>query len=385
MENNENNIIEESGLDNPVVTDPQPDVFPVEDAPQAEPQAVEAPEAPATPGFCPTCGATLSGNGRFCPSCGANLAVTPQTNSSIDEFNRNLEDQKKKKKKFLTIGLPAIAAAAVLVIVLASIFFFIPNSKYNEAISLYNAGEYAAAMELFTELGNFRDSAQQVEICDTAMKQATYDRAMELFDDQRHGEAIKLLETLGDFGDSKAKIEEIKADYKKNAQIAYALFYRGYGVDQSLGSGVAVVLSLAEIYDAPISTAMSKLYSGSAYEVWYYWSRNYYGYGDVVSAELAESFVEVLELSNDNFDLFTGAIAYLADPPEEYEDLYDDLKTLYNAYDAYHEFINTHSSVGSDTYESRLASKASTVNSADSDFTKKYSYIKDKVSEYSWS
>lgn len=75
--------------------------------------------------------------------------------------------EKRKKRKLTVI----ISAAAVIIIAAAvgSVLLFdrviIPERHYNNAVELFEAGEYMRALDIFDEMGNYRDSGDYIERC----------------------------------------------------------------------------------------------------------------------------------------------------------------------------------------------------------------------------
>ena len=87
------------------------------------------------------------------------------------EENRRLAEKAKKKR----IRIVSIIAAAIVLCVAA--FFIvtgvvIPNINYNNAMDLYNAGQYGAASAQFKALGDFKDSKEMVTACEEAIETA---------------------------------------------------------------------------------------------------------------------------------------------------------------------------------------------------------------------
>ena len=68
---------------------------------------------------CGKCGNELQDGQEFCPKCGqrAGLAVAPEVNSAINQFNANVQKKSKKNKK-LPIILGVIAAVVVALVLL---------------------------------------------------------------------------------------------------------------------------------------------------------------------------------------------------------------------------------------------------------------------------
>ncbi len=78
-----------------------------------------------------------------------------------------LSTQKKKKRR-LTIAISTAAFSLIAVTVGAVILFdrvIIPNRNYNNAVALFDEGEYMRALDIFDEMGNYRDSDDYVERC----------------------------------------------------------------------------------------------------------------------------------------------------------------------------------------------------------------------------
>lgn len=85
--------------------------------------------------------------------------------------------------------------ALVLACILALSMTGCKSSDYEEAVSLYEAGKYDEADQLFAQLGGYRDSVQLRLACRHA-------QAMELYDAEAYEEAAKLFEKLGNYEDS---------------------------------------------------------------------------------------------------------------------------------------------------------------------------------------
>lgn len=85
------------------------------------------------------------------------------------EHRRRAELSEKEKKRRRMI---IIAAVAVVVVIAAAIGLsmlisrvIIPENRYNKALSLFEAGEYAKAMDAFDGMGDYRDSRDYVKRC----------------------------------------------------------------------------------------------------------------------------------------------------------------------------------------------------------------------------
>ncbi len=73
------------------------------------------------------------------------------------------EQNKRDQKTGIIVGVSSLFVFLVVVVVVYIQFFFIPSKKYNEAVSLAQAGEYAKAFDIFDSLDDYQDSEQQKE------------------------------------------------------------------------------------------------------------------------------------------------------------------------------------------------------------------------------
>ena len=128
----------------------------------------------------------------------------------------------KKNKKIAMIAAP-IAVVAIIAGVL--IFNVIQGQQaeaarqeaYNNGLALLEAGEYDEAVAVFAELGDYQDSAEQIN-------NVRYTQALALVDEGNYDNAISIFTELGDYKDSAEQIEQIKATETENAyQAALAL------------------------------------------------------------------------------------------------------------------------------------------------------------------
>ena len=66
---------------------------------------------------------------------------------------------------------------------------------YNAAVAFADAGQYDEAIAAFTELGGYKDSAEQI-------KETTYNQAVALLQVRKYDEALSIFTELGDYKDS---------------------------------------------------------------------------------------------------------------------------------------------------------------------------------------
>jgi len=120
----------------------------------------------------------------------------------------------------------------ITLIIITTILFFILffTSAYferNKMLQLYSFGknkienkEYQKAQEIFSELGDYKDSLEQIEIAKTLEQQKEIcDKAIEEFEAENYENAIKLFEQIEDFKDSKKYIENYENSIELFKQI----------------------------------------------------------------------------------------------------------------------------------------------------------------------
>ena len=101
------------------------------------------------------------------------------------------------------------------------------SSDYKEAVALYEAGEYEAAITAFEALGDYEDSVQKIADCKQAIAECElairYNGAVALMDAGDYEEAIVAFEALDDYRDSVTQIENCNTaimDNKYNNAVA---------------------------------------------------------------------------------------------------------------------------------------------------------------------
>lgn len=122
------------------------------------------------------CGQINLDSSDKCGACGCSLDwlnthlersyLEEQKKIADTKTERELTKEKKRKSREPSDKTKAIfiVLAFVVVIVLVVLTFttFIPTFRYNQANGLAEEGEYDSAIEIFTDLGDFRDSAARV-------------------------------------------------------------------------------------------------------------------------------------------------------------------------------------------------------------------------------
>lgn len=186
------------------------------------------------------CGAVNHDGEARCHDCGKQLsqlhpldfeALTERANLRLAEEARQAAEEKaardaaaeaskKKTAKIFKIAIPVVCAAIAFVILLNAVI--IPNSKYNKAVSLMEAGRYVDAIAAFEAMNGYKDSADQIVKCGDAIIAAEqtrieaeiaaiFDRAEELLSVGDYDGAIAFYESLTDYQGSSECIATVEA------------------------------------------------------------------------------------------------------------------------------------------------------------------------------
>lgn len=130
-----------------------------------------------------------------------------------DAEKKRLEEEEAERRNIRTVK--KVAAILAVVAVLCGVARFAigaikKNSAYNDAVALIEQGKYEEAIEAFTALDGYKDSAAQIQFAKNSiadMERATeYDRAIQLLESgksENENEAYYLLMELGDYQDAK--------------------------------------------------------------------------------------------------------------------------------------------------------------------------------------
>ena len=89
----------------------------------------------------------------------------------VEAVKAKASETAKKIKKILMIAVPAALAIAAAVLIVTKVV--IPNSSYNKAVALMNAGKYDEAITAFQAMDGFRDSKAKIVETEKLKAQAT--------------------------------------------------------------------------------------------------------------------------------------------------------------------------------------------------------------------
>lgn len=144
-----------------------------------------------------------------------------------EEQARKAAAKKKRTTAILSI-LAVLAVAAFFVVTKVIIPEQQRSAAYEEAVSLYSSGDYDSAINLFRELGDYKDSITKIVEAEEAKTEDTYQKAIMLYSSGDYDSAINLFRELGDYKDSITKIVETEEAKIEDAyQEAMTLYSSG--------------------------------------------------------------------------------------------------------------------------------------------------------------
>ena len=160
-----------------------------------------------------------------------------QRRKECENAEEKQRQESARRKKTLTI------AAVVVVMIACAIAWcipnvIIPNSKYQQALALREAGQYDDAIAAFAELGDYSDAAQQ-------LSETKYQQALALREAGQYDDAIAAFAELGDYSDAATQITETKYQQANNLNAA-ARYDEAYAIYVTLTGYKDVDKLLAE-------------------------------------------------------------------------------------------------------------------------------------------
>lgn len=122
-----------------------------------------------------SCGMPNVGNGR-CARCGITreMIFSLQDESTLSlRANERKECQSRREKQRKKILRTSMAAIALIAVALGAAFSYVwlktdlifPNSRYDEAMELFESGNYEASYQVFAGLGTIKDAAAMKDAC----------------------------------------------------------------------------------------------------------------------------------------------------------------------------------------------------------------------------
>lgn len=187
------------------------------------------------------------------------------------------EAQAKKTKKIAMIATP-IVVVAIVAAVLISNFVKARQEEaarldaYNTAVALAEAGQYDEAIAAFTELGEYKDSAEQI-------RETQYAQAVHLVEDGEYNKATSIFTALGDYKDSKDSAEQ-SANAGEYQDALWLLDTGRYGEARAAFEALGDYKDARTYVESFVMRITSRTYFGRRLDVTYY---RYDEYGDLVS------------------------------------------------------------------------------------------------------
>lgn len=117
----------------------------------------------------------------------------------------------------------AMIVAVIASICLLMVKVVIPNSKYNNAIALMEAGQYEDAISIFEALEGYKDSAIKIDTCEVAILDEKYEEALSLMNSGRYEEAVAIFEMLDGHKDSEHKLVQCAQEFATKEDYTNAL------------------------------------------------------------------------------------------------------------------------------------------------------------------
>ena len=187
-------------------------------------------------------------------------------------------EKAKKTKNTLAIVLPTLAAVLALALLVTKVV--IPNSRYNAAAALLEAGQYDEAITAFEALNGYKDSAEQITAAKNAIAEeerlareaeieaenaAAYAEAEALLEAGQYDEAIAAFEALKGYRDSAKRVTEAReAQTEAKNAAAYA--------------EAKALLAEGKTYEAALAFYQIKDYSDA-------WERSFQLWGQITQRE----------------------------------------------------------------------------------------------------
>lgn len=123
-----------------------------------------------------------------------NQRTEAEREKAEEEHAKRLEAAKKRKKR---IAILAASAATVILVGVLVTKVIVPSCQYQNAVELYEEGEYEEAIAAFEKLNGYKDSVDK-------MLEVKYAEAEAMLEQGQSISAAILFEELGDYQDAKA-------------------------------------------------------------------------------------------------------------------------------------------------------------------------------------
>ena len=134
--------------------------------------------------------------------------LTAKAEADLVERKRQAKKRARRNKIVAAIVISVALIAIACIVVLNNVI--IPNSKYNNAIALMDAGKYQEAISAFEALDGYKDSKDKISACNTAILDVKYIEAVALLEAEKYTEAISAFVDLGEYKDATLMVNETR-------------------------------------------------------------------------------------------------------------------------------------------------------------------------------
>lgn len=134
--------------------------------------------------------------------------LTAKAEADLVERKRQAKKRARRNKIVAAIVISVVLIAIACIVVLNNVI--IPNSKYNNAIALMDAGKYQEAISAFEVLNGYKDSNDKILACNTAILDVKYNEAVALLEAEKYTEAISAFVDLGEHKDATLMVNETR-------------------------------------------------------------------------------------------------------------------------------------------------------------------------------
>lgn len=152
----------------------------------------------------------------------------------IEQERARKQKAKRKRKIILTLGGVVVLFSACMIIFETRI---IPYYNYNAALKLIEEENYESAINVFSKLGDYKDSKEKIQLCEVGNEDMKYKTALKLMEEGSFKRAMKMFEELEDYKDSKSQVCACEVDIIRNAAKNDIVLYGKYEQDNVLNNG----------------------------------------------------------------------------------------------------------------------------------------------------
>ena len=174
------------------------------------------------------CGACGKEKAAFLPLNRAELEAEKDARLAREKAEREEQAAKAEAQEKRAKKITLLCSAAVMLCIAASLLYtnvIAPANAYRNAVSLIETGKYDEAIAAFEALGDYKDSAGQIEL---VKQEKAYQAALALFEAGQYDEAVAAFEAMGDYKDSaEQKVRIGEAKYESDYQAALSLEQSG--------------------------------------------------------------------------------------------------------------------------------------------------------------